>query len=98
MEHYISDDEAILIDDGETKHPESRVNWVPRKGGKWYPDEAEWFEPDMQAVQDALRQAYEMDSAERNAIADRGRQMVHETFDWNDHIETRVERFEQLAE
>jgi glycosyltransferase involved in cell wall biosynthesis len=95
---YFDDDEAILIDDGETKHPESRVNWVPRKGGEWYPDEAEWFEPNIQAVQNAWRQAYEMDEGERNALGQRGQEMVHETFDWDDHIETRVERFEQLAE
>jgi len=97
MKEYISDDEAILINDGETKHPESRVNWVPRKGGKWYPDEAEWFEPDMQAVQNALRKAYEMNEDERDALGKRGQSMVHETFNWDDHIKTRVERFEQLA-
>jgi len=98
MEHYISDDEAILIDDGETKHPESRVDWVPRKGGKWYPDEAEWFEPEMEAVQAGLREAFEMSEDERDALGQRGQQMVHDTFDWDEHIETRVERFEQLAE
>lgn len=98
MEHYISDDEAILVDDGETMHPESRVSWVPRKGGEWYPDEAEWFEPDMEAVQAGLREAFEMDEDERDALGQRGQEMVHDTFDWSEHIETRMDRFESLAQ
>jgi len=98
MEEYISDDEAILIGDGEVKHPEPRVNWVPIKTGEWYPDEANWFEPDIGAVQAALRQAYEMDSDESDAMATRAREMVHETFDWKKHIDTRVNRFEELTE
>jgi glycosyltransferase involved in cell wall biosynthesis len=97
MAEYISDDEAILVDDGEARQPFSRVNWLPRKGGEWYPDEAEWFEPDIQAVQNAMRQAYEMSESERDELGKRGQEMVHETFDWDEHIETRLERFKQLA-
>lgn len=93
---YFDDDEAILIDDGDVKHPEPRVDWVPIKTGEWYPDEANWFEPDIQAVQDGLREAFEMDEAERDALGKRGQEMVHETFDWDTHIETRLDRFEQL--
>jgi len=97
MDEYISEDEAILIGEGDKKHPESRVNWVPRKGGKWYPDEASWFEPDMQAVQDALRKAYEMGDSEREQMAQNGQEMVHNTFDWEEHIEKRVQRFRELV-
>lgn len=98
MNEYIADDEAILVDDGEVKHPEARVEWVPIKTGEWYPPEANWFEPSIPAVQAALREVYEMNPAERNAIADRAQRMVHNTFCWDEHIETRLDRFEQLAE
>jgi glycosyltransferase involved in cell wall biosynthesis len=98
MEYYISDDEAVLVDEGETKHPESRVNWVPRKGGEWFPDEAEWFEADIGAVQEGMRTLFEMSEEERTALGERGQKMVHDTFSWDEHIETRVDRFEQLAE
>lgn len=97
MNEYISDDEAILINDGDVTHPEPRVNWVPIKTGEWYPKNADWFEPSIPAVQDALRKTYEMDSKKRTEIAKRGQEMVHNTFDWNEHIKTRVKRFEQLA-
>jgi len=97
MNEYISDDEAILIDEGEVKHPEPRVDWVPIKTGEWYPDEAEWFEPSIPAVQNALREAFEMEKDERDALGKRGQEMVHETFSWDEHIETRLDRFEQLA-
>ncbi|MFB6207981.1 MAG: glycosyltransferase family 4 protein [Candidatus Nanohaloarchaea archaeon] len=98
MEEYIDSDEAVLVDEGEAKHPESRVEWLPRKGGEWYPEEAEWFEPDIEAVQRALRKVYEMDGDERAKIAERGQKMVHETFDWKEHIETRTERFREGME
>ncbi|MFB6294975.1 MAG: glycosyltransferase, partial [Candidatus Nanohaloarchaea archaeon] len=67
MNEYISDNEAVLVESGITKHPQSRVQWLPRKGGEWYPDEAEWFEPDVAAVQQALRKVYEMSEEERGA-------------------------------
>lgn len=98
MSEYIADDEAILVDEGEIKEPESRVDWVPRKGGAWYPDGAEWFESDIGAVQDAMREMYEMDPERRQAMAERGQDMVHNTFDWNDHIETRYERFTEISQ
>jgi hypothetical protein len=71
---------------------------VPIKTGEWYPPEANWFEPDMSAVQAALRKAYEMSDEERETLGKRGQQMVHNTFDWDEHIETRLDLFEQLAE
>jgi glycosyltransferase involved in cell wall biosynthesis len=98
MNHYISDDEAILIDEGEPKHPESRVDWLPRKGGEWYPEGAEWFEPDMEAVQRALRKVYEMSREDRNKIAEKGQEMVHDTFDWENAMDKRYRRFQKLVE
>lgn len=97
MNEYISDDEAILINEGDVKTPEPRVNWVPMKTGEWYPDEGNWFEPDINAVQEALRKAREMDSQKSNEMANRAQKMVHETFDWQKHIETRVNRFKTLS-
>jgi len=98
MNEYYSDENAILIDDGDVKHPEPRVNWVPIKTGEWYPDGANWFEPDIGAVQAALRQAYELSPERRDELTRNAQELVHELFDWDTHIETRVERFEQLAE
>lgn len=98
MSEYISDDEALLVDDGEIKEPESRVDWVPRKGGAWYPDGAQWFEADIGAVQDAMREMYEMDPEHRDEMARHGQQMVHNTFDWDQHIKTRVERFKEISQ
>jgi len=97
MNEYISDDEAILINDGDVKHPEPRVNWLPIKTGEWYPEEANWFEPSIPAVQESLRKAYEMDSKKINEIAENGKDMVHNTFDWSEHIENRVKRFKELT-
>lgn len=98
MNEYISDGEALLIQEGEEVEPHSRVDWVPRKGGKWFPDGAVWFEPDIQDVQDNLRKMYEMDDEERQEIAARGQDMVHETFDWSKHIDARVNRFKELVQ
>lgn len=97
MNEYISEDEAILIDDGDVKTPERSVNWVPIKTGEWYPDDGNWFEPDISAVQAALREVIEMDTEEKNEMTSRAKEMVHDTFDWQKHIETRVNRFKKLA-
>lgn len=96
MNEYLTDDEAILIKRGSTEVPESKTNVLPIKGGDWYPDDAHWFDPDIDAIGDAMRRAYEMDQSERDEMTANAKKMVEETFGWEEHAQTRYERFQEV--
>lgn len=96
MGEYLTDDHAVLVDEGSVETPEPEYPWLTYSGSSDYPPDSNWFKPDMQALQDAMRYMYEAEKGEFDDMTEKARDHVHDIFDWEKHIETRMERFRQV--
>lgn len=97
MDEYLEDDHAILVDEYQLERPKQHQPGITFGAGANYPPDANWADPDVDALRAALRRAYEMDSEEREEMTTKARQHVHEVFDWERCMEQRVERFREVA-
>lgn len=97
MAEYLNDDVAILVDEYDVVQPQPRVDGLTFAGGAEYPYDSHWADVDIGALQSALREMYEMSDTRREQMAQRGREHVHEVFDWETAIKARVERYNEVA-
>jgi glycosyltransferase involved in cell wall biosynthesis len=62
-----------------------------------YPPEAQWAVPSVGAIQDRLRELYEMDDADLEAAGEAAREYVKENFRWEERIQPRIDRLMEAA-
>lgn len=93
---YINDKTAFPLDYEEVpvqQHSDKFYFYRHRYNGKW-------ANPDKDHLKELMREVYEMsrdNSDKLKKIAQRGKELVREKYDWNKHIKTRIERIKEVS-
>lgn len=93
---YINEKTAFPLDYEEVpvqQHSDKFYYYQHRYNGKW-------ADPDVEHLRDRMREVYEMsmdkpDKLEK--IAQNGKELVRDKYDWNKHIKTRIERIKEVS-
>lgn len=62
-----------------------------------YPPDANWATPSVEAIQERMREVFEMSSAERDQLGQSAKQFVEERYDWADKAEPRIDRLKGVS-
>lgn len=81
----------------ELERPQQEYRGIPFNMSDDYSDDSKWAKPDIESIQEKMREIHEMDQEELDKQGDRAREHVLDNYRWEDKIDARVERLMEVA-
>lgn len=97
MDEYLTNDHALLLDDFTVEQPEKKQPSITYPEPNGYPNDSEWADPDVESLGSKMRELTTMDAESRHQLAKNGKNLAHNLFDWDNAIQTRINRYNNLT-